>query len=99
MRLDIRLREREAEARSTERTRRRRIDLEERLEDLRDLVARDADARVADDELDRRRLTAMRLERPRVHGDPDAPAVRRELHGVRDQRRHDLPDLAAVAVH
>ena len=66
---------------------------------LRDLLARDADARVGDDELERRGR-ASRLagrERPGADRDADAAAIRRELHRVRDQARHDLPDLLAVA--
>jgi len=101
VRLDVRLREREAQAGAPERARRRRIDLEERLEDLRDLIARDADPGIADHELDRRAGTALaglvRGQGAPPQRDPDLAAIGRELHRVRHQARDDLPDLAAIA--
>src|SRR5438128_3708762 len=82
VKLDDVLHQREAEPEAAVRARARAVALAERLEDVRNELRRDPDARVGDDDLD------ARLGARETHA--HAAARRRELDRVREQVPDDL---------
>ena len=81
-------REPEAEPRLAARA--RRVGLTERLEHRRQEIGRNADAGVADGDFHRARVAAK--------GEEERAAIRRELHGVREQVAKHLREPAAIRV-
>ncbi len=89
MKLDEVADDRETEADAAVRARRAAVRLAKALEDVRQEIGRDADARIADDDFD------VRVDA--LDADLHDPLFRCELHGVRNEVPHHLLQAVGIA--